>query len=228
MKETEMATTEQTTVLLADDHPIMRDGLKSVLESAGGLKVIGTARDGVEAVELAHQLKPDVIVMDVMMPNKNGVDACREVMEALPDTRVLMLTASTEEDAVVEAIAAGATGYLQKHSGPEELTDTLRAVAQGRLSLPDQSVRRVFAMLRGEHTRSGDPGRSALTPVELEIVAMFARGMSYAKIGEARGTKTVSVRNAVYRIQDKLGLDSKQALVVWAVRHNLLDETTPD
>ena len=218
-----MSSTGRTTVVVADDHPIMRDGLRRALEAEGDFEVVGLARDGVEAVELACQLEPEVIVMDMMMPKRDGLDACREVLEALPDTRVLMLTASTAEDAVVEAVAAGATGFLQKDSGAEEFADAVRAVAEGRLRIPDQSMRRVFAILRAERSQSGR-GKGGLTPIESEIVSMFADGMSYAQIAEARGTKTVSVRNAVYRILDKLGLNSKQALVVWAVRHGLLDD----
>ena len=117
-----MSTTERIRVMVVDDHPIMRNGLRDALEDVGDFEVVGLAGDGVEAVSAAQSLEPEVIVMDVMMPNKDGVDACREIMELLPDTKVLMLTASTEEDAVVEAVAAGATGYLQKYSGPDELS----------------------------------------------------------------------------------------------------------
>ena len=153
-----MLSTERIKVMLADDHPIMRDGLRDALEGEGDFEVVGVAGDGVEAVSMAQSVAPEVIVMDVMMPNKDGVDACREIMELLPDTRVLMLTASTTEDAVVEAIAAGATGYLQKDSGPEELAEAIREVAQGRLRIPDKAIRRVFALIRGQpgaHRESG-------------------------------------------------------------------------
>ena len=138
-EETEMPTTERIRVMLADDHPIMRDGLRDALEGEGDFEVVGSAKDGVEAVTMAQSVAPEVVVMDVMMPHKDGVDACREIMELLPDTRVLMLTASTTEDAVVEAVAAGATGYLQKDSGPEELAEAIREVAQSRLRIPDKS-----------------------------------------------------------------------------------------
>ena len=100
-------------VMVVDDHPVVRSGLRDVLEASGRCEVVGQAGDGEEAVEMVEDLNPDVIVMDVIMPRKDGIDACREIMERLPDTRVMMLTAATEEDAVIEAIAAGATGYLQ-------------------------------------------------------------------------------------------------------------------
>ena len=141
----------------------------------------------------------------------------------LPDTRVLMLTASTTEDAVVEAIAAGATGYLQKDSGPEELAEAIREVAQGRLRIPDKSIRRVFALIRGQRALTASRVLKALTEREREILQMFASGKSYARIADAKGNKIVTVRNSIYRIQDKLGVDTKQEMVVWAVKNGLLE-----
>ena len=223
-----MSSKERIRVMLADDHPIMRDGLRDTLEGEGDFEVVGLAGDGVEAVRMAQSVEPEVIVMDVMMPHKDGVDACREIMEMLPDTRVLILTASTTEDAVVDAIAAGATGYLQKDSGPEELAEAIREVAQGRLRIPDKSLRRVFAMIRGQRELTANRTLEALTDREREILQMFAAGKSYAQIAEARGNETVTVRNTIYRIQDKLGVDTKQALVVWAVRNGLLDDLVVD
>ena len=222
-KETEMPTTERIRVMLADDHPIMRDGLRGALESEGDFEVVGVARDGVEAVTMARSVEPEVVVMDVMMPNKDGVDACREIMELLPDTRVLVLTASTTEDAIIEAIAAGATGYLQKDSGPEELAEAIREVAQGRLRIPDKSIRRVFALIRGQRGLTASRALEALTEREREIVKLFASGRSYAQIAETRGNKVVTVRNSIYRIQNKLGVDTKQEMVVWAVRNGLVE-----
>ena len=175
-----MPTTERIRVMLADDHPIMRGGLRDALESEGGFEVVGLAADGVEAVTMAQSVEPEVIVMDVMMPNKDGVDACREIMELLPDTRVLVLTASTTEDTIIEAIAAGATGYLQKDSGPEELAEAIREVAQGRLRIPDRSIRRVFALIRGQRGLTASRALEALTEREREIVKLFASGRSYA------------------------------------------------
>ncbi len=223
-----MSSKERIRVMLADDHPIMRDGLRDTLEGEGDFEVVGLAGDGVEAVRMAQSVEPEVIVMDVMMPHKDGVDACREIMEMLPDTRVLILTASTTEDAIVDAIAAGATGYLQKDSGPEELAEAIREVAQGRLRIPDKSLRRVFAMIRGQRELTANRTLEALTDRERDILQMFAAGKSYAQIAEARSNKTVTVRNTIYRIQDKLGVDSKQALVVWAVRNGLLDDLVVD
>ncbi len=219
-----MSSTERIRVMLVDDHPIMRNGLRHALESEGDFVIVGQAGDGREAVRVAEIVEPDVIVMDVMMPHKDGVEACREIMDLLPDTRVLMLTASTEENVVVEAVAAGATGYLQKYTGPEELADAVRDVAQDRMRIPDKSLRHVFATIRGQRGLTAGRTMDALTPREREIVKLFADGKSYAQIAKARGNSTATVRNAIYRIQDKLGISTKQEIVVWAVRSGLLDE----
>ena len=207
-------------VLIVDDHSIMREGLQVMLELSEEFEVVGQARDGAEAVKAATELSPDVIVMDVMMPNKDGVEACREIMENAPDTRVIMLTASTEEDAVIEAVSAGATGYLQKVSGMDRLLSTLKVVAAGEMPVPTEVVRRVFAKIRDGEKR--DESHADLTRRELEILVSFSQGMSYAAIAEARGVKPVTIRNAIYVIQGKLGVGTKQEIVVWAVRNGLL------
>ena len=208
-------------VLLADDHSIVREGLQAMLERSEEIEVVGQAKDGEEAVKAASELAPNVIVMDVMMPRKDGVEACREIMESLPGTRVIMLTASTEADAVIEAVAAGATGYLQKVSGMDSLLSAVKDVAAGEMSLPTDVVRRVFAGIRSGATAEEE---ADLTPREKEILASFSQGMSYAAIAEARGVKPVTIRNAIYNIQVKLGLRTKQEIVVWAVRNGLLDD----
>ena len=207
-------------VLLADDHSIMREGLESMLKDSEEFEVVGSARDGVEAVKAASELSPDVIVMDVMMPKKDGVEACREIMESAPGVRVVMLTASTEEDAVIEAVAAGATGYLQKLSGMDRLLSTLKLVAAGEMPVPPDVVRRVFARIR----RGAKAEEDELTEREKEMLVSFCRGMSYSAIAEARGVKPVTIRNGLYSIQSKLGLGTKQEIVVWAVRNGLLDD----
>ena len=150
--------------------------------------------------------------------------ACREITEMLPDTRVLMLTASAEEDAVMEAVAAGATGYFQKYSGEEKLLSTVRDVAQGEYRIPGDVVRRVFAGIRAAAERQERPELGRLTAREREILTLFAQGLSYTEIAEARGNQPVTIRNAIYGIQDKLKIETKQELVVWAVRNGLLDE----
>ena len=136
----------------------------------------------------------------------------------------MMLTASSEEDAVIEAIAAGATGYLQKYSRPEELVGAVLDVAEGGLRIPDNAVRQVFAMIRGDRKPVSPQPSATLTALEREVLTLFAGGRSYAEIAKARGNSTVTVRNTLYRIQDKQRIKTKQELVVWAVRNGLVDD----
>ena len=211
-------------MMVVDDHPIMRNGLRDTLEASGRFEVVGQAKDGEEAVRTVEEIDPQVIVMDVIMPNKDGIDACREIQELLPETRVLMLTAATEEDAVIEAIAAGATGYLQKYSRPEELVEAVLDVAEGRLRIPEEAVRQVFAMIRGERGLASRRRTDKLTALERETLVLFASGRSYVDIAQDRGNSVVTVRNTLYRLQNKLGIGTKQELVVWAVKNGLLDE----
>ena len=147
-----MSEGERIRVMVVDDHSIMRFGLKQVLEQSGEFEAVGQAADGEEAVRVAAEVSPDVVVMDVIMPNKDGVEACREIMESAPDTRVVMLTASMEESAVVDAVAAGATGYLQKETDRERLLSAVRRVYRGELLVPVAVVRRVFAAIRDAGT----------------------------------------------------------------------------
>ena len=219
-----MATAGRLRVMVVDDHPIMRNGLRDTLDASGRFEVVGLAEDGEEAVRTVEELKPEVIVMDVLMPGKDGIDACREIMELLPDTRVMMLTASTEEDAVIEAVAAGARGYLQKYLRPEELVEAVLAVAEGQIRVPDKAVRQVFAMIRGARRPVSRQPSANLAVLEREVLTLFARGRSYVQIAQARGNSTMTVRNTIYRIQDKLGIKTKQELVIWAVRNGLVDD----
>lgn len=221
-----MTPTAKTRVILVDDHEIMRDGLREVLQRSGAYDVVGEAGDGETAVKVARSVKPDVVIMDVMMPVKSGIDACREITETLPSAKVLILTAASEEDAVMEALTAGAVGYLQKYSGKEDLLRAVKDVAEGRYLMPADTIRRVISGIRAAEREKPDrPDR--LTQREREILTLFSQGQSYAKIAEIRGNQPLTIRNAIYGIQDKLGIETKQELVVWAVRSGLLDDIEP-
>ena len=223
-----MSTDERIRVMVVDDHEIVRVGLKQVLELSGEFEVVGQAADGEEAVRVAAEVSPDLVLMDVIMPRKDGVEACREIMESAPDVRVVMLTASNAEDAVVESVAAGASGYLLKETDMEQLLSALRSAAVGDFRLPPEMVRRAFTALRGDGSAGDAAAEAGLTEREREILVQFARGLTYAQIAEARGIRPVTVRNAVYGIQGKLGLEKVHGLVLWAVRNGLLDNHAND
>lgn len=217
-----MTADKRIRVMLVDDHSIMRDGLRRVLEECGEFEVVGDAGDGEEALRNVGAISPDVIIMDVMMPRKDGIDACREIMDILPRTRVLMLTASNNADALVQSVAAGATGYLQKYSGMEQLLSTVREVADGEFRIPAGAARRMVESLR--RTAQGDEVQArGLSAKEVEILTLFSQGNTYDQIAQSIGNSRLTVRNNLYRIQGKLGLPTKQELVVWAVRNGLLD-----
>ena len=223
-----MSTDERIRVMVVDDHEIVRVGLKQVLELSGEFELVGQAADGEEAVRVAAEVSPDLVLMDVIMPRKDGVEACREIMESAPDVRVVMLTASNAEDAVVESVAAGASGYLLKETDMEQLLSALRSAAVGDFRLPPEMVRRAFTALRGDGSAGDAAAEAGLTEREREILVQFARGLTYAQIAEARGIRPVTVRNAVYGIQGKLGLEKVQGLVFWAVRNGLLENHAND
>ena len=219
-----MSPTVLTKVMLVDDHELMRDGLREALERSGEFEVVGEAADGDSAVREALALKPDVIIMDVVMPLKDGIEACRAIVDILPETRVLMFTASPEDDAVVESFAAGATGYLEKYSGKDHLLRTARDVARGEYRMPNETIRRAFSNIRSGASQTVEPKTDRLTNREKEILTLFSQGLTYAEIADARGNKWVTIRNAVNGIQNKLGTGTKRELVVWAVRNGLLDD----
>ena len=219
-----MALDRQTTVMLVDDHEIMRDGLREILERSDEFEVVGQAGDGVAAVRAAQTLRPDLIIMDVMMPLKSGIDACREITEMMPGTRVLMLTASAEEDAVIEAVRCGRVGIPPEVFGKGETPRHRQGRGGGGVPITwrsDQArVRRDPRNGEGKMARELEK----LTPREREVLTLFSRGLTYAEIAGARGNRPLTIRNAVYGIQDKLGIETKQELVVWAVRCGLLDD----
>ena len=217
------AATPPIRVMLVDDHAIVREGLKEILEGAGGFDVVGEAVDGLQAVEVARAVEPDIVVMDLIMPNKDGVEASRDILEAVPQTHILVLTASTADDAIISALAAGASGYLQKFSGREDLLAALRDTVEGRSRVSVDMVRRALGAAHEAPAR-GRAGGRPLTARERDILIHFARGNSYAQVAVIVGGSPITVRNTIYRIEQKLGVTTKQEIVVWAVRNGLLDE----
>ena len=222
-----MTCDNRTSVMLVDDHQVMRDLLRDALENTGDFHVVAQAADGQEALRMVQDAAPDVIVMDVIMPVMDGIEACREITELLPDTKVLMLTASNEQDAIVKSIAAGATGYLQKYSGKEQLLATLREVARGEFRIPGDAARRLARAVRSPSSDAVSEQLGTLTDREREILKMFAEGLTYQEIGEIRNNSALTVRNAVSGIQRKLGFKTRQQMVLWAVRTGLVDDGPP-
>lgn len=208
-------------VLLVDDHSIVRQGLKEILDRTAEYDVVGEAADGVEAIEVATQTEPDVVLMDLIMPNKDGIEATREILEALPGTHILVLTASTADDAVINALAAGASGYLQKVCDREDLLAAIRDAAEDRSSVSVGMLRRALGAGRVASTKGKGAG-GELTARERNTLIHFAKGNSYAEVAEIMGNSAITVRNTIYRVEQKLGVTTKQEIVAWAALNGLL------
>jgi DNA-binding NarL/FixJ family response regulator len=204
---------KKITVLLVDDHSLVRRGFRRMLEDESDMNVVGEASDGEQAVKLAKQLKPQVVVMDCALPGMNGLQATREILESQPDTAVLMLSMHTESTWVRQAIEAGAKGYILKNAMELELGSAIRRVAAGQ-SVFDKEVEQQ-SDLKGE--------RTALTPRELEVLQMIVDGKSNKEIATALdlSANTVAVHRA--NIMNALGIHKTAELVVYAIRAGLVN-----
>ncbi|MBT0665697.1 response regulator transcription factor [Geobacter pelophilus] len=210
-----------TTILLVDDHPIFREGLRALIEKVDATAVVGEAGDGAEAVRLAGQLKPDMVIMDLTMPVMNGIDATREIKKQLPATKILALSMESDRFFVVEVLKAGATGYLLKDTAFAELSDAITTVAAGETYLP----RKVSTLLVQEFLQCIPEEMSALfqnlSPREREILQLIAAGKSMKEIAYDLGISNKTVENQRQMIMKKLNLFSVAELTKYAVRHGL-------
>ncbi len=214
-------------ILIADDHEVVRIGLASLLDRQPGFNVVAEARSGDEATRLARQHRPDVVVMDIRMPNGSGIEACRTITDELSSTSVIMLTSYADSDALFDAIAAGASGYVLKRVGSTELVDAVRTVAGGGSLLDPAVTSRVLDRLRNA-SRLEEAGAFAdLTEQERRVLAHIADGASNREIAERMGLAEKTVRNYVSSVLAKLALESRAQAAAYAIR-NRLPELTPE
>jgi two-component system nitrate/nitrite response regulator NarL len=208
--------------VLADDHHFFREGLRRML-TVDGMTVVGEATDGARAVTLAHELAPDVVVIDLKMPNVSGVDAIRQIAGPDSDTNLVVLTVSADESDAVEALAAGACGYLLKDTHPDELVGSIRLAADGHAVLSREVVRVLVALVRADNhsTAQATGNEYALTERELEITRMIVDGANNATIGRALSISKHTVKQHVTNIFEKLGVQSRVQAAVYAVRKGL-------
>jgi DNA-binding NarL/FixJ family response regulator len=217
---------EPVRVLIVDDHALFRRGLQMVLEGETDIDVVGEASDGQEAIERAESTTPDVVLMDVRMPKRSGIEATRTIKDTLPSTKILMLTISDEEVDLYEAIKAGASGYLLKEISIEEVADAVRAVHAGQSlispSMASKLLNEFAAMVKRRDERTQVPG-PRLTSRELEVLKLVAKGLNNRDIGQELFISENTVKNHVRNILEKLHLHSRMEAVVYAVREKLLD-----
>jgi DNA-binding NarL/FixJ family response regulator len=189
-------------VLIVDDHPVVRDGLRWLFESAGGIEVVGEAGDGLTAVRLAVDLAPDVVLMDLAMPGLDGIEATRRVKAAAPHTAVLVLTMSDGDASLVAAVTAGASGYVLKGAGQQDLLRATRAVAEGQAMFGAGVALRLLALVKAAHPGGGV--FPELTTREREVLELMARGQGNAEIAHRLVVSEKTVRNNVSTILTKL------------------------
>jgi two-component system, NarL family, response regulator DevR len=206
-------------VMLCDDHELVRRGLISVLEDAGGIEVVAEAGDADAALKAVESSHPDVVIMDVRLPGRSGIEACREIRSAFPDTKVLMLTAHSDDEALFSSIMAGAAGFVLKQVRGGDLVGAVRQVARGESLLDPTVTARVLARLRGEGAQAND-GTADLTSQERKILDLVAEGMTNRQIAEKVFLAEKTVKNYVSNILLKLGLSRRAEAAAFMARRN--------
>ena len=208
-------------IVVADDHEVVRIGLAALLDQQPGFTVVGEARTGDEAVRVVMRERPDVVVMDIRMPDGSGIEACRILSREAPESRVIILTSYADSDALFEAIAAGASGYVLKRIGSSELVDAIRTVAAGRSMLDPAVTAQVLDRVRRASRAEESDAFRELTDQERRVLARLAEGASNREIAEAMGLAEKTVRNYVSSILAKLELVSRSQAAAIAIRGHL-------
>jgi NarL family two-component system response regulator LiaR len=216
--------TNEIRILIADDHAIVRKGLRAVLRNVPDIEVIGEAATGWEAISEVERLQPDVVLMDLVMPELDGIEAIVRINAAQPNARILVLTSYAGEDKIFPAIKAGALGYQLKDSSPDELVEAIRQVHAGESSLHPVIARKVLQELSRPSDRPPTP--DPLTPRELEVLRLVAQGRDNREIAEVLVISDTTVRTHVSNILNKLHLASRTQAALYALREGLasLDE----
>jgi two-component system response regulator DevR len=208
-------------ILLVDDHEIVRLGLKALLSRYPHFEVVAEARDAQEAIDMLLRHEPDIVVMDIRLPGKNGIEATQDILEIRPQTKVIMLTSHADDDVLFDAISAGASGYVLKQIGSDDLIRALEMVGRGQSMLDPTLTQKVFQRVRESARKAEDEYFAALTQQELHILAYITEGLTNREIAERVFLSEKTVRNYVSSILSKLNLSSRAEAAAYAVRHHI-------
>lgn len=216
-----MTKKKKITVLIADDQTLFREGIKDVLSNERWMEVIGEAADGVEAVALAKKLKPDVVLMDIRLPKLDGISATRKIRESCPEVNVLMLSSFEDEAHVLDAIQAGANGYLSKMLPAVELVNSIKTFTSEGLMIPQQLMGKLLHGLR-KMGDSNTPTQATLTKTEIKIMDLLGKGMSNKELAKELNCSVKTVKNHLNNAFHKLGVSSRTEAVVKAIEKGLI------
>jgi two-component system, NarL family, response regulator DevR len=213
-------------ILLVDDHAIVRLGLMTLINDQPEMEVVGEAGTAAEALRAVERLRPEVVLMDIRMPGEGGIEATRQIMSRFPQTRVVMLTSFLDDELVVHAIQAGASGYILKQADNNELLRAISAAARGEASLDPETTLRLLGRVRASERKADHDAFRDLSDREMSVLAEVARGKTNAEIGKRLNLSEKTVSNYVSNILEKLQLTNRIELATYAVEHRIFDRAS--
>jgi NarL family two-component system response regulator LiaR len=219
-----MVNQEQIKVLIADDHQVVRQGLRTFLELHEDIFVIGEAEDGLQAVEMVNRLDPDVVLMDLVMPKLDGIEAIQQIKTSGGKTKVIALTSFTEDEKVFPAIQAGASSYLLKDVSPDDLVEAIRAVHRGEARLHPDIARKLMKQVAKQPDEGTDARVNDLTDREREVVCLIGQGLSNREIAQQLVISHRTVKTHVSNILSKLNLKDRTQVAIYAIHSGLVDQ----
>ena len=210
-------------ILLVDDHEVVRIGIKALLSNYPGFEVVAEAESADEAVKKAKEYKPDAVIMDIRLPGKSGIDATKEIVDTLPETKVLILTSFAEDELLFDAINAGAYGYILKQIGSDDLINALEAIGRGEALLDPALTQKVFKRVREAARKATDEAFATLSDQEIRILSLISKGQTNKGIAAEIFLSEKTVRNYVSSILSKLNLKTRSEAAAYAVKHSVED-----